>query len=143
MANAATYFLDATDVTGRNAEYTGTPFADVDGDGSYGDPYLGCNRAGSCAPGIGIASDNGQCKLSDWTVLDQHEAARDPQDSQQIGGAGFVDRSVVTDWASSGGAEQIGDVPINVADPATGWDDTVSLTIEATGWVVNEVIPAP
>ena len=89
--NLATYQLNAASVTARNAEYTGTPFTDIPGDGSYADPVLGGNKAGSCAPGIGIATANIEPKLDDWTVLDQAEAIRVPQDSQHIGGDGLGD----------------------------------------------------
>jgi hypothetical protein len=96
--NIPTFQNNATSVTARNAEYTGDPLDDVDGDGSY-NTYLGCNRAGSCAPGIGIGSGfvlgataaivNGRPEK--WTVLDQAGAARAPQDSQHIGGDGLGD----------------------------------------------------
>ena len=86
--NLITYQLNATSVTARNAEYTGTPLSDVDGDGSY-NSYLGCNRAGSNAPGIGICTNQIDPKLEDWSVLDQSAAARAPQDSQHIGGDGL------------------------------------------------------
>lgn len=109
---------DGTAVTARNAEYTGTPLTDVAGSGTYADPYLGCNRAASCAPGIGIATDNGECKLQDWTVLDQDGAARNPQDSQLIGGAATT--------------------PINVFNPSD-LNNTVGLTVQGTGWVENAV----
>lgn len=52
--NKATYLLDA-DLT-RNAEYTGTPFTDDEGSGTYADPRLGMNKAGSNAPYIGVAT---------------------------------------------------------------------------------------
>lgn len=128
MANANTYCLNAAAVTARNGQYTGTPFTDVTGDGTTTNPYLGGNRAGSCAPGIGIATANGQCKLDDWTVTDQHGAARNPQDSQHIGGSGLGD----------GTAGLTTEIPIN---NVTGADvnDTFSLTVEATGWVKNAV----
>ena len=87
--NLPTVELDAAAVTARNAEYTGTPLTDDDGGATYADPYLGMNRAGSNAPGIGINSGNVNPKLDDWTVLDQAEAARSPQDSQHIGGSGL------------------------------------------------------
>jgi hypothetical protein len=126
--NANTFCLNGTAVTARNAEYPDTPFTDPTGDGTYVDPYLGGNRAGSNAPGIGIATANGQCKLEDWTVLDQHEAARDPQDSQHIGGSGLGD-----------GTEGLTtETPINNVT-AADVNDTFSLTVEATGWVKNTV----
>ena len=128
MANAAAFTLNATAVAARDAQYTGTPLTDVAGDGSY-NTYLGGNRAGSNAPGIGIATANGQCKLGDWSVLDQHGAARDPQDSQHIGGSGLGD-----------GTEGLTtETPINAWDVAD-LNDTFSLTVEATGWVQNEVV---
>ena len=99
--NLATFQLDAATVTARNAEYGGDPFDDADGDGSYADPYLGMNRAGSNAPGIGINTGNilqsaaevaaGPERFADWTELDQNEAARIPQDSQHIGGDALGD----------------------------------------------------
>lgn len=87
--NYNTYCLNAAAVTARDAEYTGTPFTDTAGDGTTANPYLGGNRAGSCAPGIGINTANIDPKLDDWTTADQHAAARTPQDSQHIGGSGL------------------------------------------------------
>ena len=126
--NDNTFNLRAAAVVARDAEYPGTPLTDPTGDGTYDDPYLGCNRAGSCAPGIGIATANGQCKLEDWTVLDQHEAARNPQDSQHIGGTGL-------------GAGSEGLTTVEPIRNVTGADinDTFSLNVEATGWVKNVV----
>ncbi len=91
--NLPMYLLDADAVTARNAEYAGTPFTDIPGDGSYADNVLGCNKAGSCAPGIGIATDNIDPKLEDWSVNDQDGAPRDPQLSQHIGGSGLGEGS--------------------------------------------------
>jgi len=136
MANVASFFQTPADVTSRNAEYSGTPLSDTAGDGSY-NSYLGCNRAGSNAPGIGIATDNGALNPNDWTLEDQDGSSRNPQDSQFIGGAGFVDRSS-TDWPSSGGASGKGTVPINAFDVAD-LNDTFSVTDANTGWVQNEV----
>jgi hypothetical protein len=109
--NIPTNCSSAADITARDAEYTGTPCTDVVGDGTAADPYLGMNRAGSNAPGIGIATGFIDPKLTDWSILDQHEAARTPQDGQLLGGAGFVDRSSVA-WPSSGGVEGVGALPI-------------------------------
>ena len=130
MANDTCYLMDATTLAAREAEYAvGTPLTDVPGDGSYGTPYVGCNNAGSNAPGIGIATANGQCKLSDWTVADQREVARDPQDSQHIGGNGL-------------GAGTQGATTQSPIQNVSGADinDTFSLTVEATGWVKNAVV---
>jgi len=128
MATSSTYFLDATAVAARDAEYTGTPCTDVVGDGSYADPYLGCNRAGSCAPGIGINTaaeglSSGAVKASDWTLEDQHEAARTPQDGAHIGNTGLGD-----------GTAGVGDVPINVII-AADVNNTCTLADLAVGWV--------
>lgn len=50
--NNAIYLLDADLM--RNSEYTGTPFTDTES-ASY-DARLGCNKAGSNAPYIGVAT---------------------------------------------------------------------------------------
>ena len=83
------------------------------------------NRGGSCAPGIGIGTEAGGVAPPSWSLLDQDEVARTPQDSQHIGGSGL-----------GGGVTGKGTVPINVADQGAvpGYDDTVSLTVLATGW---------
>lgn len=91
--NLPVYNLSSVAVTERNAQYPGDPFTDDNGDGSY-NTYLGCNRAGACAPGIGINSGNmayltpqiGNENPQQFTLEDQAEAARIPQDSQHIGG---------------------------------------------------------
>ena len=127
--NDKSFTLNATAVAARDAEYTGTPLTDPTGDGTYTDPYLGCNRAGSNAPGVGIATANGQCKLSDWTILDQHEAARTPQDSQHLGGSGL----------GAGTEGLTTETPIN-AILAADINDTFALTVEATGWVKTPVV---
>lgn len=81
--NIPTVLLSAAAVAARDGEYTGTPLTDVVGDGSY-NTYLGCNRAGSCASGIGINTGNVDPKVEDWSTLDQAEAARSPQQSSHI-----------------------------------------------------------
>ena len=92
--NVSTYQLDAATTAALNALYPGDPFDDVDGDGSY-NTYLGCNRAGSNAPGIGINSGNlyplgvGVGNQESWSLEDQFEAGRTPQDSEHIGGDGL------------------------------------------------------
>jgi hypothetical protein len=93
--NIPTFLQDAAAVTARNAEYPNTPLSDVTGDGTTANPYLGMNRAGSNAPGIGIATGSvhvplgGAPRPDNWTELDQAAAARIPQDSQHIGGSGL------------------------------------------------------
>jgi hypothetical protein len=95
--NIPSFQLNQTSVTARNAEYAGTPLTDTVGDGTTANPYLGCNAAGSCAPGIGINTGeifafNGEAARPEtWTELDQAGAGRTPQDSQHIGGDGLGD----------------------------------------------------
>lgn len=115
-ANIATFQLNGASVTARNAQYGGTPLTDEEGGGSYVDPYLGCNRAGSCAPGIGIATNVPNPKLEDWSLEDQNEAGRDPQDSQHIGGDGLGDGDETTN-------------PINGFIDATNLDDTMAFVV--------------
>lgn len=145
--NIVTSFNSDTDSGARIAERgSGTPFVDIPGDGSY-NSYLGCNRAGSCAPGIGINTGDvlltaaqigaGQTREESWTELDQDGDARIPQDSQHIGGTGFVDRST-TSWPSSGGNEGKGTEPVtHVIQPASvpgtvDVNDTANLVITDT-----------
>lgn len=134
--NLPTFQMTAADVTARNAEYTGTPFSDVNGNGDYL-TYLGCNRAGSCAPGIGICTGvvlglNTALiadKFQSWTRLDQDGLARTPQDSDYIGNTGFVDRSTLA-WPSSGGVEGVPTNPIKIADhPNADYNDTANLVL--------------
>ncbi len=127
-----TYFQDPVTTAARNAEYTGNPLTDVPGDGTYDDPYLGCNAAGSNAPGIGIniiaTPGSGGGDVTDhWTIPDQHGAARNPQDSQHIGHDGLGE-----------GDSGVGDTPINAWDVAD-LNDTCVLTVLATGWVRTAV----
>lgn len=75
--NLPTYLLNATTVIARAAEYPGS--TDFTG---------GMNRGGSNAPGVGINTGDIDPKLTDWSVLDQDGAARDPQNSQHLGGDG-------------------------------------------------------
>ena len=134
MAVAPTFFQDATAVAARDAEYTGTPCSDVTGDGTTANPYLGCNRAGSCAPGIGInasttaAASDGPVTLDEWTVQDQHEAARTPQDGAHIGNTGLGD-----------GTAGVGTVPINIV-VAADVNNTCTLTDVAVGWVNTAIV---
>ena len=79
MTNLATYGRNEASITAREMD---TPLANFDD---------GMNFGASNAPGIGICTDVVNPKLSDWTVLDQAEAARQPQDSQHLGGDGLGD----------------------------------------------------
>ena len=76
--NQETYFVDSALVTARNAEYNGDPLSDT-GAGTFADPRLGCNDAGSCAPGIGVNTGDYSPKSSDWPEIEQ------VLDSQAIG----------------------------------------------------------
>jgi len=79
MANLANAFVDDAAVTAGEAR---VPAADFDN---------GVNAGASCAPGIGIATDqaNLQNTLPNWTLLDQHGNARNAQIGQCIGGPGI------------------------------------------------------
>lgn len=91
----------------------------------------GCNKAGSCAPGIGINIDGGVLgeDAEKWTLLDQDGAARTPQVGQHIGGSGLGD-----------GVEGKGTVGIDVGtieatnDGNVTVDGQAQLTDLATGW---------
>lgn len=83
MSNLATYSVNATSLAARIAE---VPAADFTG---------GVNRA-QCNEGLGICTDVYNPKLSDWTLEDQAEAARAPQESQHIGGDGLGDGDATT-----------------------------------------------
>ena len=79
MTNLATYGRNEAAVTAREAQVALADFDD------------GCNLPASNAPGIGISTDVVNPTLDNWTVEDQHEAARDPQGIQHIGGLGIED----------------------------------------------------
>lgn len=79
MSNLPTYGRNEAAVTAREAQ---VPLADFD---------EGLNLGASNAPGVGICTQVPNPKLSDWTVLDQTETARDPQGTQHIGGLGIED----------------------------------------------------
>ena len=80
MTNLATYSVNPTTLAARIGE---VPNADFTG---------GMNRGG-CNMGVGICTDVRNVKDSDWTLLDQAEAARAPQISQHLGGDGLGDGS--------------------------------------------------
>lgn len=131
--NSATYLLDAVAVTARELENTAADFAE------------GVNRAGSNAPGIGVATANGQAKLSDWTVLDQAGAARDPQDSQHIGASGLGSGHATTNYPLN--VDSVGDIndTVKLVTLGTGWEKTavaVTFTSGATtvaGTIINVI----
>ena len=134
--NVATFYIDGTAKTIREGE---VPDASFDN---------GANNAGSNACGIGINMGGGAIvgTPAQFTLEDQHEAARTPQNSQAIGGLAHTDPA---NWPSSGGNSGVGSQPVEsgqqpsyaqkLADPAL--DGTVSSPVSATlntlsaGWV--------
>jgi hypothetical protein len=106
MATDPTFYKDATSVTARALETTGADFVN------------GMNAGSACAPGIGINIAGGAVDVSHFSLEDQHGAIRVPQDSQQIGGSAYVNRSS-TDWPSSGGISGVGIQPVLTATNQT------------------------
>jgi hypothetical protein len=88
----------------------------------------GVNRGASNTCGIGIASANGECKLEDWTLLDQHGDARTPQMSQHIGGGGL------------GGGDRES-YQINAQNAGDDNSEAFALNTVAEGWEVVAVTP--
>ena len=110
----------------------------------------GMNLGGSCAPGIGIATDNTNLEeqLPNWTLLDQFGNVRDAQIGQQIGGPG------ISDAGTSSGQEgtlpdstiRLFDNPANVNgqpdnDAAAVANGSAILRVLADGWLSG--IPTP
>jgi len=129
-------------ITARNAEYTGTPFTDVAGDGTYATPYLGMNRAGGSNPGVGINTGsiyqtavdlaaNGP-RYDGWTTLDQAGAARTPQDSQTIGG--IVNAAPAYAGVPYPTPAQVGVFPVTFTDGAD-INDTANFVVADTAAV--------
>ena len=119
MANLPTAFVNATSVTAREAEVTAADFDN------------GANAGAACAPGIGIATDVAGLTgaTSGWTLKDQTDTARTPQDSQHIGGTGL-----------GAGVAGAGTVGIDVVTPSSTGDGTgtiggdAHLVSLAAGW---------
>lgn len=105
--NLPTFLLNATTVIARAIE---VPDADFAG---------GMNRGGSNAPGVGINTSDIDPKLDNWSLLDQFSAARNPQDSQHLGGDGTT---VGSPTANS---------PIN-ADQDPDFNDTLAFVVADT-----------
>ena len=108
--NIPSIFRDSQALTAREIE---VPFADFS---------TGMNPGASCAPGIGIATDNPdlQEQLPNWTLDDQFEDVRVPQVSQVLGGLGVT---TDTDWPSSGGIEGNGSAHAEFIILATNADN--------------------
>lgn len=121
-----TVYVDGTARTARALENTGAAFAN------------GMNAAASCSPGIGINIAGGAVdgRPSQFTLEDQDEDVRVPQDSQQIGGLAYVDRDTVP-WPSSGGIPGKGVQPIltgtNQTNAAKEADPDVDGLLVVTG----------
>lgn len=131
----ATYYVDGLAKTIRQGE---VPAASFDN---------GVNNAGLNAAGIGINSGGGAVvgTPEQFTLEDQHEAARTPQFSQAIGGLAHTSTS---GWPSSGGTSGAGAQPIQAGTFPTvaakkansALDGTVitagnaTLTDLASGW---------
>ena len=134
-------------ITARNAEYTGTPFTDVPGDGTYASPYLGMNRAGGSNPGVGINTGsiyqtavdlaaNGPI-YSGWTTLDQAGAGRTPQDSQTLGG--IVDAAPPYAGVPYPTPAQVGVFPVTFTNGAD-INDTANLVVTDSAAVAGDVM---
>lgn len=126
--NLPTYTLNASVVTSRESE---VPAADFDG---------GVNKGGSNAPGIGINTGFVNPKLSDWSVLDQAEAARDPQLSMHIGGDGTFDGGLGVTIKAVQGADVNDTLAFGAADQQAVADaiyDTSSGALNKTGKTVE------
>lgn len=118
MANKPASFNIAATIAARAAEVPDADFTN------------GMNNA-NCVHGVGIATENPNLEesLPNWTLLDQDEDARTPQDSQYIGGNGLGDGvsgkgvdpiSLVTNDASGDGTV-VDDGDATLADLAVGW----------------------
>lgn len=148
--NLVTFGQSQAAVTARNAEYLGTPLTDVPGTGTYADPYLGMNRAGSCAPGIGINTGSifqtaaelaaGE-RFESWTELDQTTVpvARIPQDTQHIGG--IINTSPPYAGVPYPTPAQSGDQPTQIADIlAVDFNNTANFVIVDTAVGEDQVM---
>ena len=136
----ATYYVDGSAKTIREGEVP---------DASFGN---GANNAGSNACGIGINIGIGAVvgTPAQFTLEDQYEAARTPQNSQAIGGLAHTDPA---NWPSSGGTSGVGDQPVEAGTFPTyaekladsSLDGTVTVTGNATlttlaqGWTAGVV----
>jgi hypothetical protein len=84
----------------------------------------GVNWGGSCSPGLGINIGGGTVEGSNeqFTLLDQFEAVRVPQDASYIGNNGL-----------GIGSEGVGIVPITTATIPAGPDESGDITATITG----------
>jgi hypothetical protein len=110
MANP-TFFVDATAVAARASEVPNASFVN------------GLNAGGSNAPAIGVNAAGGAVTGDEaqFTLLDQAEAARAPQDSQSIGGTALAD-----------GTSGVGTQPVKVGTNSATGDGVMTPTGDAT-----------
>lgn len=96
----------------------------------------GGNKGGSCACGVGINTGNVSIPAPpQYTLLDQAEAARDPQDSQHIGTAvtpinvvrgADVNDTLTYEAAAQQAADGVG-IGVAGAEPINRTGDTVEI----------------
>ena len=124
--NRPTFYIEDATVTVRAAEVPDASFAN------------GLNMGGSCAPAIGVAIGETDLVGSDdqFTLLDQREAARNPQTSQHIGGNGLGDG---VSGILPEGSVRAGVPSTNGDGSITGAQENIALQTLAAGWVAPAV----
>jgi len=107
------YYLDGTLVTARESEVTAASFAN------------GANAAASCSPGIGIGEDVAAVAGTpeQFTLADQDEAARTPQNGQHIGETATPINIGTVDADGDGTMTETGEATL--ASLAAGWTSVV------------------
>lgn len=113
MANIVPIYVNGTLITARKAE-SDQSIPDASWDGG-----LNAGASNACGIGIGTQTDLAE-SLPSWTLLDQAEAARTPQDSQSIGEAA-TPIEIITNSANGDGipASTVGDA--SLVTLAAGW----------------------
>ena len=129
-ANVPTYFLRAAAT--RDSEYTGTPFQDTVSASYNGN--LGCNKAASNAPGIGIATGFVNPKASDWpqsadTAAHESQHIGDTVDDINAIEGTDVNNDLVFVQSDSNAADDA------VCDVATGGVNRTGATIATNDWL--------
>lgn len=123
MTNSPTAFFDTVTGPIRVAETIAGQFAKGTNVGASNSPGIGIADAGN------VATQNLAESLPQWTLLDQHGAARAPQNGQLIGGNGLgvgvtglgtLPIGMVTNNASGDGSGVTTGVA-TLADLAVGW----------------------
>jgi len=163
--NIPTNCASLTAITEREAQHAAlgenaTPFTDGPGDGSFGDPYLGMNRAGGSNPGVGICTGlvyqtaeevaAGPEIFTGWTELDQGDPVESgesqtplPRIPQNSGTIGHIDASsLAEDITGTVPAFTPAVVPVTVtvgADINNTADFVITDTAAADGDVMDTV----